>query len=278
MRKISGGLIAAATITLIVAAMSAPRADQLVSAAFNLPATYQASVNFDCQNHPGPTIAVNEGTIAFGGIKAMLTLTNNARFTHYTDPGVIVSTSVLLDLGAPFTIPKQPSHEADPPLVGTGVGGNPWVYVLFTDPKGQPIKGRDGDPLGPILLGRCVQGGADIKVDFLNAVLAQATVWVEGNSCANNPGPFIYIDAGSIALGGVNAEVIFTNNAKFTHAARGDATVSIEILPPGAKFVVPKQPPLGGAGGNPWVYFLFLNGDDPVGTWPGQLLGRCNKI
>ncbi len=278
MRNKMGALFIAAAMALVMAAVSAPRADQAVSASFNLPANYVASVSFDCQNHPGPSITLNEGVITFGGVKGMFTFSNNAKFTHYTDPGVTVDTAVVLDLGTPLSSPKQPSHEVDPPLVGTGVGGNPWIYVLFTDKYGNPVKKLNGDPLGWILLGRCVQGAADINLEFLNAVLAQATIAVEGGSCSNNPGPFIYFETGSLALSGVDATVAFTNNAKFTHVAKGDASVSIEIIPPDTKFVIPKQPVLGGAGGNPWVYFTFLNGEDPVWTWPGQLLGRCNKI
>jgi len=73
--------------------------------------------------------------------------------------------------------------------------------------------------------------------------------------------------------------VIFTNNAKFTHAASGDAFVDFEVVPGnGFPITWPKQPVLGGVGGNPRVYYIFKNGDEYVGTWPGQYLGRCIKL
>src|SRR6266566_5096446 len=80
-------------------AVESARADQTVGAGFNLPATFGADVSFDCKNSPGPSITLLDGKIALGGVQGLLTLSNNTRFTHYTDPGVIVDTAVLLDLG-----------------------------------------------------------------------------------------------------------------------------------------------------------------------------------
>jgi len=244
-------------------------AQSFVSAGFKMPVNVGANVSFDCRNSTGPTITLENGQITLGGLGGEITLTNNTKLTHSTNPGDIdVESAILLDFGATVQIPKQPSLPASyygSNLTGTGVGGNPYIFAEFFDQNGKPVQDANGNALPAVFLGRCVQGGATISAD--------------SDSCLNNPGPNLYIGNGSLTLSGVTAKVTFTNNAKFTHAATGDASVSINLIPAnGAPIVWPKQPVLGGVGGNPLVYFIFKNGNQYVGTWPGQLLGRCNKI
>jgi hypothetical protein len=209
------------------------------------------------------------------GWQAGLTLTNGGGNHTAT---VDVETAVLLNMGGTnISIPKQPSVQAQPPVNGGGVGGNPYVWVRF-------INTTTGDDLtGNILLGRCVQGGATLTdISFLEAVLASATISVDADTCNNNPGPNIYINNGVLSLSGVTARVIFTNNTTFnhgTHEADVDAAVNIDLAVGGNAISIPKQPVLGGAGGNPNVYFIFLDSSgNPVGTPPGQFLGKCHKI
>ena len=48
------------------------------------------------------------------------------------------------------------------------------------------------------------------------------------------------------------------------------------LIPNGSNIVIPKQPPVGGAGGNPIISFQFTDGADPI-TDP-VVLGRCVQI
>jgi hypothetical protein len=261
-------------------AASAWAGDHVVASGLDLPSKLKIGLGFDCKNHPGPSITLGDGEISLGRIGGQLTFSNNLKFTH-VNSDVIVRGAVLLDFDTKIQIPKQPSRPADyygSDLEGTGVGGNPWIYAVLYNGKGEGLKGLDGKELGPFLLGRCVQGAAVIDKDFLQAVLASARIHKnDDDNCYNNPGPYIYIEDGIVEFGGVRVKVIFTNNAKFTHVAVGDAEVEFELISPKGTITIPKQPPLGGAGGNPHVWFQFLNGYKPVGTWPGFYLGRCNQ-
>ncbi len=245
-------------------AASAWASDHYVAAGFNLPTKVSAAVEFNCANHPGPTISFGPAKLTFGDVSGRFTFSNNMKLnTHVAE--VEVQTELLLNGQDPdfqINIPKQPSRDADSyGLTGTGVGGNPWIYAQINDGK-------------YILLGRCVQGAAAIDTDLLEAVLAAGTVHVDGD-CYNHPGPFVTLD-GTITFGPVKLTIIFTNNRKFTHAAAGDFTAEFDLIPAdGDSIVLPKQPPLGGVGGNPHIWFQFLNGDEPVYAAPGYYLGRC---
>ena len=284
MMKISKSLRTICAIGLVAAGFAGnAQAQTFVSSGFNLPAHIGASVTFDCKNSPGPTITLEDGTITLGKISGELTLSNNFKLTHSTNPGdIAVSSALLLDFGTTVQIPKQPSRPASyygNNLTGTGVGGNPHIYIEFYDQNGNGAKDLAGNTLGPIYLGRCVQGAANIGAAFAQAVIASTNIDVDSDSCTNNPGPYIYIDAGNLLLSGAKARVIFTNNAKFTHAASGDAFVDLVLIPEGGNPITwPKQPVLGGVGGNPHVWFIFKNEDQYVGTWPGFYLGRCTKL
>jgi hypothetical protein len=281
MKCVKQALTAAAALGFVTAsAGSASAGDHYVSSNFGLASKLSLGVGFNCSNHPGPSITLGDGEIRLGGVKGQLTFSNNLKFTH-VNSDVLVRAAVLLDFDSKIQIPKQPSRPADyygSDFEGTGVGGNPWIYAVLKDGKGYGLKKLDGSDLGPILLGRCVQGAAVINTDFLQGVLATARIHKDDDdNCYNNPGPFIYIEDGIIEFGGVRITLIFTNNKKFTHAAYGDAEVEFEIISPKGTITIPKQPPLGGVGGNPHVWFQFLNGDKGIGTWPGFYLGRCNQ-
>jgi len=268
------GLTAVAAFGFVAAtAASAFAGDHVVSSAFGLKSKLNFSVGFDCSNHPGPSITLGGGALSLGPIGGELVFANNVKLTHENIQDVTVKAEVIVNDGYPVQIPKQPSLPADyygSNFSGTGVGGNPWIYLQLDAKK------ADGTAYGPILLGRCVQGAAVVGVDILEAILATVTVTHDStDSCTNNPGPYIYVKDGIVSLGGVKGTIIFTNNAKFTHAATGDAVVAFNLVLDGTQIIIPKQPPLGGVGGNPHVWFDFLNDGVPVATFPGFYLGRC---
>src|SRR6266567_537985 len=76
--------------------------------------------------------------------------------------------------------------------------------------------------------------------------------------CSNNPGPNITLD-GLAALGGFGVEMTFSNNLKGTHDYTVDKQVEIALQPAGQAITIPKQPVLGGVGGNPFIWVQFVN-------------------
>src|ERR1044071_750944 len=236
-----------------LAAFSA-RADQQITERFNQP--IQVTANIDetgCDNSPGPQITV-QGEIVLGGLQMKLILANNVKGTH-TTVVTLETNVVLVPLGGKIVIPKQP-------VLG-GVGGNPYIWLQFYD--------KSGNLTDPVFLGRCVQG-LQVPGDFLNSSLAELLVNVLG--CENNPGPYIYI-GGDLKLSGLHARLIFTNNTKGTH--KTDAQVWVDVIPEGTVLTIPKQPVLGGSGGNPLIWVQLLQGDGTPISDP-QFLGRCNKL
>src|SRR5438094_485610 len=109
-------------------------------------------------------------------------------------------------------------------------------------------------------------------VDLPAVVDTSATV----QSCTNNPGPFINLQ-GELVLGGISGRFIFRNNVQGTHTHIEDVTVDVEVLPPGQSIQFPKQPPLGGVGGNPRIYFQLLDGSgNPLSG--EYYLGKCVQL
>jgi len=231
------------------------RADQQITAAFDLPMHISAVVDeIGCQNSPGPTITLG-GEIALGGVKVRVTLSNNVKGTHTTTVVNQFDVDLLIN-GSPIVIPKQP-------VLG-GVGGNPLIYLQFTDGKTRNLSDE-------FFLGRCVQG-LSVNADVLNK--AVATAIIQASDCSNHNGPYITL-GGQIVLSGLHAKIILRNNVKGTHTA--EATNDVSIILDGTTIVVPKQPSLGGVGGNPLISIQFLHSDgtpisDPV------LLGRCVQL
>jgi hypothetical protein len=234
---------------------SGARADQQLSLPFTMKMNLDAMVDeSDCDNSPGPQITLG-GIIHLGGLKARVIFSNNAKGTH-TAVVVAQYDATLLAEDAPIVLPKQP-------VLG-GVGGNPYIYLQFHDGKGDDL----GDE---ILLGRCVQG-LHVTADLLNEALAHANVHAEG--CSNRKGPFINL-SGDIVLSGLHARFIFRNNVKGTHTAEDSRDMALILE--GTSITLPKQPVLGGVGGNPLISIQFLDGDDQPLCAP-ILLGRCVQL
>jgi len=233
---------------------SLAHAEVVVRKAFEMPLQVNGSVTAsDCSNRGGPQVTL-EGQIHLGGLQMQLIFQNNVRGTHTAT--VFTTNNVVLNLGADITIPKQP--------VRGGAGGNPHILIQFHD-------GAGNDLTDEIYLGRCVQG-LSITPELLAAVLASGTI--DANGCSNRGGPFITL-GGSLTLSGLHARIIFRNNLIGTHEA--DVERDVTLILSGSTITIPKQPVRGGAGGNPLIYFRFLQGDGtPIGE--PVLLGRCVQL
>ena len=245
------------TLALLVGAAATASA-----ASFNTNLNQTASIWLNatpsgCENNPGPYITLN-GEMRLSGINARIILSNNAKGTH-TASADVSADMVLIPAGESITIAKQPSRG--------GVGGNPWIYFQFTDGKGSKL----GQPM---LLGRCVQGLTGVSGNFAIPTGAMGTV--TGGGCSNSGGPYITM-SGELRMGGLGGQIILTNNAKFTHATSADVVVDIVLLQDGQTLTFAKQPPLGGAGGNPHIYLQFTSGSGaPLGN--AIYLGRCVQL
>jgi len=128
------------------------------------------------------------------------------------------------------------------------------------------------------LLAFGVSGLSSARADQTIGIAYHMPVHVSCNvsetGCANNPGPTITI-GGAISLGGLGANLILQNNLKGTHSATiVDWATNIALLPLGGPISIPKQPVLGGVGGNPYIYMQFY---DAKGNALGDemFLGRC---
>ncbi len=237
------------------------RAAEEVARKFQMPVQVDLSMTAArCSNAPGPQITM-EGTMALGGLGVDLVFTNNEKGTHtYTD-GVTVQ-ETLVSAGQTMVLPKQP-------VLG-GVGGNPFMWIQMTDENGRALTSE-------IFLGRCVQGAFRTSAELALPVVATAAV--SASDCSNNPGPFITLD-GALELSGLHGRMIFRNNDNPSGGPhRADEPMSIDtvLLQPGQAIRFPKQPVLGGVGGNPWISLQFTQGDgDAIGA--EALLGRCVQL
>ena len=125
-----------------------------------------------------------------------------------------------------------------------------------------------------MLLVRCVQGLFTSEMDLIMEGLAKADI--SAADCSNSGGPQITID-GNLVLDGLGANLIFRNNRRGTHERYEETEVSIVIVPADTPLEIPKPPPLGGAGGNPHIFFAFTDDDgDPVSS--EFYLGRCVQL
>ena len=248
-------LVTSALAVLALHLASTAKADQTLTTPFTMPITVKGTVNAtDCNNSGGPEVTLG-GELSLGGFKVKLIFKNNDKGTH-TAEVVTTREAVLLPIGGSITIPKQP--------VRGGVGGNPHIYLQFNDGKGHNLTDE-------FYLGRCVQG-LSISPELLSQVIASTDVEIGG--CSNKGGPFITL-GGQITLSGLHATFIFRNNVKGTHTAEESRDVTIVL--DGSTITLPKQPVLGGVGGNPIIAIQFLQGNgDPIGDV--IQLGRCNKL
>jgi hypothetical protein len=245
------------TLMVVLAAAAAigtAQAQVTVNRTFGMPLQVDGSVTATgCNNRGGPEVTL-EGELHLGGLQMQLILQNNVRGTHTAS---VTSTSVVvLALGESITIPKQP--------VRGGAGGNPHILIQFHNGNGKDLTEE-------IYLGRCVQG-LSVSPELLYQVIAAAEI--AASDCSNSGGPWITL-GGSLTFSGLHARIIFRNNLQGTHEA--DVERDVTLIARGTKVSIPKQPVRGGAGGNPLIYFQFLQGDGtPIGT-PVKL-GRCNQI
>ena len=248
--------IASTALCLFVAAIGTVQTHATgVDANLSLSAHVNLTVNeIGCQNSPGPTVTL-EGHIVLGAVCAKVLFSNNAKGTHTAS--VVQEAQVVLSLGQKITIPKQP-------VLG-GVGGNPHIYLQFTDGDGNPVSEE-------VLLGRCVQG-LNVSGDVLEEALAHLDVGATG--CSNKGGPFITL-GGVLTLSGLHAKLIFRNNVKGTHTA--EATADVSLIVEGQQIVLPKQPVRGGVGGNPLISVGFIDCESGEAITDPVLLGRCVQL
>jgi len=218
----------------------------------------QAQATADgCENNPGPYITLT-GEVRMGGINGRLIFRNNEQGTHERSDNVTVDV-VILNEGEAIRFAKQPPEG--------GVGGNPYIWIQFYDGGWKALS-------APTLLGRCVQGLKATSLDF--GMLTKAQVRVTTGNCDNSGGPDVTL-AGELRLGGINAKLIFTNNERGTHQRDEKTEVSIVILDAGQSITFAKQPPEGGVGGNPHIYFQFTDGQgEPLSD--EFYLGRCVQL
>jgi len=225
-----------------------------------MPVRIQAAMGMSgCNNASGPQITLS-GAITMGGMTAEMIFRNNQIGTHTL---VIENTvdAVAVPANQKIVIPKQP-------VLG-GVGGNPWIWCQIMDDTDTALSER-------VFLGRCVQGPFQIDA----GVQAEVTVAVAftAQDCANNPGPYIYMDGAMIFTHGLKARFTFANaDNPVGGPHEAVRTTDVTLVASGSSFQFPKQPVLGGVGGNPWISVQFLQGD---GTAIGSedLLGRCVQL
>ncbi|HEX5219063.1 MAG TPA: hypothetical protein VFZ59_05800 [Verrucomicrobiae bacterium] len=246
-------------IALVALGLTVPamlHADQQVMTKYSMPVKVMGKVTTTgCQNSPGPQITL-EGQLLLGGMQVELIFQNNEKGTHTAS--VTYTNVAFLELGDAITLPKQP-------VLG-GVGGNPHIWIQFHDGEGKNLTKE-------IYLGRCVQG-LEISPELLCEVVALADV--AALDCSNNPGPFITVD-GNLTFSGLYARFIFRNNMKGTHTATVEDRQDVQLIMKGSQVTIPKQPPLGGAGGNPIISIQFQDGaGDAIGK-PIKL-GRCVQL
>jgi len=254
--KRTRGTILVALVAGLLAAASTGAQAVTVQESLAIDAAVSLSASsLDCTNNPGPHVTLS-GMVLLGDVATQLIFRNNVKGTHEHIETTTVDVVMELADGS-ITIPKQP-------VLG-GVGGNPYIYVQFTDANGNAVSDE-------IFLGRCVQGlDASAAADLL--VPAAATFSVDGDNCNNSPGPYITL-TGEVSLSGVDAKIIFRNNVKGTHENVQESSVSIEIIPDGTTIQFAKQPVQGGVGGNPRVSIRFDTGDG----WSDEIyLGRCQQ-
>lgn len=150
-------------------------------------------------------------------------------------------------------------------------GGTHETHHRIADCPGRRCRGRNQEPSEQILAARGTQAPVQYSQEFSLPVGATTTTEVTG--CDNSPGPNITIQ-GAMTLGGLGTRTTFTNNVKGTHTFATDAHVDITVIPNGGSITIPKQPVLGGVGGNPFIWIQFEDGNAQAVS--GEIfLGRC---
>ena len=244
--------IAASVIAMMmVGTTTLPVFAQEASTSIMEPVSIQVSASAsDCTNNPGPYITLS-GAIALSQVGVQFTFQNNVKGTHTFSS---TATSTAIAQGTTITIPKQP--------VQGGVGGNPYIFIQFLDSNGNALS-------APVFIGRCVQG--DMSGFASASIPVTLTANISALECDNTASDIDF--SGTLTTDtAVNAKIIFTNNAKGTHT--NDQFITAQLLPAGVSIEFPKQPSLGGVGGNPYIYMQFLDANGTPISSP-DFLGRC---
>ena len=211
----------------------------------------------ECTNSPGPIVTLS-GAVAIGEVTAQLIFRNNNNPVGGPHENIQETTaSVTLNTGETIVIPKQPSRG--------GTGGNPFIWIQFTDGNGNPVTGE-------IFLGRCVQGLDDVST----TLMLPASVVTEFSAECSNTTDVVTLEGGQITLDGLTANIIFRNNDNPVGGPHENiqTTSSVVLVPLGETITIPKQPVLGGVGGNPFINIRFLDENgNPVSE--ETFLGRC---
>ncbi len=249
-----------ALVLAVLGVAGVAHATTTASATFQTPVHFQTSMTTSgCDNSHGPQVTL-QGAMSLGGVGVQLLFENNLAGTH-TFTVESTATATVIPAGQTVTVPKQP-------VLG-GTGGNPFISIQFVDNHNNPLSNE-------IFLGRCVQGLFNTSADL--SIPATATAQVSGGSCDNH-GSTISL-SGQMSLTGINANLIFSNNDNPVggpHQNTQPTVVSVVLIPAGQTIQFAKQPPLGGAGGNPWIFLTFLDGrGQPVSDQ--ILLGRCVQL
>src|SRR5256712_119302 len=113
-----------------------------------------------------------------------------------------------------------------------------------------------------------------VSTTFETPVNVQTSISTSG--CSNSPGPTITLQ-GALSLGGIGVKLLFENNVIGTHTYTVESTASATVIPQGQSIQIPKQPVLGGVGGNPWIFLQFTDGKGNVVS-DSFLLGRCVQL
>jgi hypothetical protein len=139
-------------------------------------------------------------------------------------------------------------------------------------------------PMAALAKGKPVPGGGggddssfSKTVSKTVGVPAAVSMQLEVDGCSNHTGPYITI-SGGLSLGTIEAFLIFSNNRRGTHTHEEGAEVDVSIDFGSDPYRFHKQPPMDGAGGNPWIFVHLRDAD---GNYIGDevLVGRCvNKV
>lgn len=202
-----------------------------------------------CDN-TGTTVEFS-GTLDAGEVDVVLTFKNNVKGTRQDSDSSTATVSLTPD--EELTIPKSPARG--------GVGGNPWIWFDL-----------EGDGLGDIALGRCVQGLTFDLFDTIN-MPGFITLALSALDCSNK-GSVVTLggEAGTDGLGGT---LTLSNNRKLTHTADGgDATIDVTLDP---EIEIRKGGGQAeGAGGNPWIYVQVE--ENGSGLTDQEFIGRCRDL
>src|SRR5439155_20351636 len=80
--------------------------------------------------------------------------------------------------------------------------------------------------------------------------------------------------SGGSCLGGSAVEMPFADSKKGTHTCPDGHIVDVTVMPANEQIGIPKQPVLGGVGGNPFIWVQFI--DAKGGALSGEIfVGRC---